>query len=452
MPAKLKLLFVDDDRFMRQSFVELIAAYDFQVQTANDGVEALEHLKDYPADIVITDIMMPNMDGLTLLDEIQHRYPGVFVIVVTGSNSIEDAVKAMKAGAYDYILKPFVFNSIICVIEGIVGLSQPSGRRDAGKKRSRMAPHLLNIVGQDPAMAALFEKIDDLANTNATVLITGETGTGKDLTARAIHDNSLRRSGPFVRVNCAALTETISNSELFGHEKGAFTGATATKAGYFEAADGGSLFLDEIGDISLATQAALLHSIESRTFQRVGGTKTIKANVRMICATNRNLAKQVEEKRFREDLFYRINVVALEIPPLRERVSDIPLLADHFLDKFNKKAKKNISGISNAAMEILMRHTWPGNIRELSNVIENAAIFCRGRKIVPADLQEVRRESAHKTIRLTLSSWSLIHVEETLIRGVLYETNGNLKMAAETLGIARGTLYSKMKRYGIEKS
>lgn len=452
MPHKIKLLFVDDDRFMRQSFIELISNYAYQIKTANDGMDALEQLEDYPADIVITDIMMPNMDGLSLLEEIQIRYPGIFVVVVTGSNRIEDAVKAMKAGAYDYILKPFVFNSIISVIEAIIGLSQASGRCYSGREKRRRGPHFLNIVGQDPAMIRLFERIDDLANTNATVLITGETGTGKDLTARAIHDNSLRKSGPFIRVNCAALTETISNSELFGHEKGAFTGAVATKVGYFEAAEGGSLFLDEIGDVSLTTQAALLHSIETRTFQRVGGTRTIKANVRMICATNRNLAKQVKEKRFREDLFYRINVVLLEIPPLRERVSDIPLLADYFLEKFNEKAKKNIIGISNGAMEILKQYAWPGNVRELSNVIENAAIFCRGRKIVPADIQEIRKESSHKTIRLTLSSWSLTHAEETLIRGVLYESKGNLKLAAETLGIARGTLYSKMKRYGIEKS
>lgn len=452
MPPRIKLLFVDDDRFMRQSFVELISRYDYQIMTANDGVDALEQLEVYPADIVITDIMMPNMDGLTLLEEIQVRYPGVFVVVVTGSSRIEDAVTAMKAGAYDYILKPFVFNSIISVIESVIGFSQASGGRHSAREQRRKGPHFLNIVGQDPSMKTLYERIDDLANTNATVLITGETGTGKDLTARAIHDNSLRKSGPFVRVNCAALTETISNSELFGHEKGAFTGAVAAKVGYFEAAEGGSLFLDEIGDVSLTTQAALLHSIETRTFQRVGGTRTIKANVRMICATNRNLSKQVEERRFREDLFYRINVVSLELPPLRERVSDIPLLAEYFLEKFNQKAKKNIVGISGAAMEVLKQYGWPGNVRELSNVIENAAIFCRGRKIVPADLQEIRKEASQKAIRLTLSSWSLNHAEETLIRGALYETQGNLKQAAETLGIARGTLYSKMKRYGIEKS
>ena len=242
MPPKIKLLFVDDDRFMRQSFVELISNYDYQIRTANDGVEALEELDDYPADIVITDIMMPNMDGLALLDEIQNRYPEIFVLVVTGSSRIEDAVKAMKAGAYDYILKPFVFNSIIPVIEGIINFSQDSGYSYSGRKRRRQGPHFLNIVGQDPAMTALFDRIDDLANTNATVLVTGETGTGKDLTARAIHDNSLRKSGPFIRVNCAVLTESISNSELFGHEKGAFTGAVATKVGYFEAAEGGSLF------------------------------------------------------------------------------------------------------------------------------------------------------------------------------------------------------------------
>ncbi|WP_373500528.1 sigma-54-dependent transcriptional regulator [Desulfococcus sp.] len=452
MTPRVKILFVDDDRFMRQSFVELIANYDYQIKTANDGLDALAHLQDYPADIVITDLMMPNMDGHALLEALQTSHPEVFVLVVTGSSNIEDAVKAMKSGAYDYILKPFVFNSIIAVIEGIIGFKNASGRAEPLRESRRNGLTFRNIVGQDPAMTELYERIDALATTNATVLITGETGTGKDLTAKAIHDNSLRKSGPFVRVNCAALTDTISNSEVFGHEKGAFTGAVTTKVGCFETAEGGSLFLDEIGDLSLTTQAALLQCIETRTFQRVGGARTIKANVRMICATNRNLAKLVEEKRFRAVLFDRINVVSLVLPPLRERVSDIPLLADHFLQQFNEKAKKNITGISNAATEILKQHVWPGNVRELANVIENAAIFCKGRKIVPADIQDIRREPSHKSIRLNLSSWSLDHAEETLIRGALYETRGNLKHAAETLGIARGTLYSKMKRYGIEKA
>lgn len=449
---RARILFVDDDRFMRQSFVELIANYDYQIKTANDGLDAMAHLQDYPADIVITDLLMPNMDGHALLDALQIRHPEVFVLVVTGSSNIEDAVKAMKSGAYDYILKPFVFNAIIAVIDGIIGFKNASDRRRSipGQRRNGLA--FQNIVGQDSSMTALYKRIEELSGTNATVLITGEAGTGKSLIARTIHDNSLRRSGPFFRVDCTALKETDSTCEWFGLEKAASRGAVTIKVGYIEAAEGGSLFLDEIGDLSLTTQAMLLRCMESRSFQRVGGAKTLKANVRVICATNRNLEKLVEEKRFDAMLLNRINVVRLELPPLRERASDIPLLADHFLRQFNEKAKKNIAGISRAAMEILKHHVWPGNVQELSDVIEHAAIFSRGRKIVPADIQEIRREPSRKSIRLTLSSWSLDQAEETLIRGVLHETRGNLKMAAQTLGIARGTLYSKMKRYGIEKA
>lgn len=452
MPPRAKILFVDDDRFMRQSFVELIANYDYQIKTANDGLDALTHLQDYPADIVITDLMMPNMDGHALLEAVQSRYPEVFVLVVTGSSNIEEAVRAMKAGAYDYILKPFVFNAIIAVIEGIIGFRNAADRRQPIRGRRRNGLAFPNIVGQDPSMTDLLKRIEELSGTNATVLITGEAGTGKSLVARTIHDQSLRKSGPFVRVDCAVPKASDGNSEWFGLEKPASNGAVKAKVGYFEAAGGGSLFLDEVGDLSLATQAALLHFMESRTFQRVGGARPLKANVRMICATNRNLEKLVEEKRFEAVLLNRINVVRLALPPLRERISDIPLLAEHFLQRFNEKAKKNIAGISRAAMEILKQHVWPGNVRELAGVIEHAAIFCRGRKIVPADIQEIRREPSHRSIRLTLSSWSLDQAEETLIRGVLHETRGNLKLAAETLGIARGTLYSKMKRYGIEKA
>lgn len=448
---RAKILFVDDDRFMRQSFVELIANYDYQIKTANDGLEALAHLQDYPADIVITDIMMPNMDGHALLKAIQSRHPEAFVLVVTGSSNIEDAVRAMKSGAYDYILKPFVFNAIIAVIEGIVGFRNASDRPPSIRGRRRNGFEFQNIVGQDPSMREVYKRIEELSGTNATVLVTGEAGTGKSMIARAIHDSSLRKSGPFIRVDCTALKASDSIREWFGLEKPASNGAVKAKLGYFEAAEGGSLFLDEVGDISLATQAALLHCMEARTFQRVGGARPLKVNARMICATNRNLLKLVEEKRFEEMLLNRINVVRLTLPPLRERVSDIPLLAEYFLKQFNEKAKRNISGISRTAMEILKNHVWPGNVQELANVIEHAAIFCRGKKIVPADIQEIRRESSHKSIRLTLSSWSLNQAEETLIRGALHETRGNLKLAAQTLGIARGTLYSKMKRYGIEK-
>ena len=452
MPTKIKLLFVDDDRFMRQSFVELILHYEYQIMTANDGRDALEKLENYPADIVITDIVMPSMDGLSLLREIQARHPNIFVVVVTHSSRIEEAVKCMRAGAYDYILKPFVFNSIISVIEGIISVGRLPENGRSRRNRRLGGSDFFGIVGKDQAMKAIYRQIDSLANTNANVLITGEAGTGKEITARAIHENSLRKSRPFVRVNCTAMTERIANRRLFGQETGAAPGPAAVEAGYVEAAEGGVLFLDAMGALPLTSQASLLQCIETRMFRRVGGTRSVKSNVRMFGATSRDLAKQAKEARFREDLLLRINVVSIHLPPLRDRLLDIPLLIDHFLEKFNARARRRISGIRDDALEILQQYPWPGNVRELANVIENAAIFCRGRQIVPADLKEIQRESSGKRIHLTLSSWSLDHAEEALIRGALYETRGNLKQAAKTLGIARGTLYSKMKRYGIERS
>lgn len=451
MSSKSKVLFVDDDRLMRKLFLRTISVSDvFIAETATDGMDALEKLEKFNADVVFTDIMMSNMDGLTLLEEIRVRYPDIFVVIVTSSDSIEDAVTAMKSGAYDYILKPFGFESIITVLETITGHKEISRERFT-KKDLRKGYRFENIVGQAPSMLEIFQRIEDVAQTNATVLITGETGTGKDLTAAAIHYKSHRKGGPFIKVNCAALTESLSNSELFGHEKGAFTGAISQKKGYFEIADGGTIFLDEIGDVPLPTQVTLLHSIESKTFQRVGSTKTLQSNIRITCATNKPLPQMVEEKRFREDLFYRINVVSINIPPLRERKSDIPVLADYFFKKYCTEIQKNIIGISNAAMKILNAYEWPGNVRELSNAIENAVIFCKSRKIVPANLMTIQDTVESKPFTLKLSSWSLPDAEATIIRKVLQETEGNLNQASKKLHIARGTLYSKMKKYGIKK-
>ena len=309
-----------------------------------------------------------------------------------------------------------------------------------------------NIIGLDPKMFKIFQKITGVAKTDATVLITGESGTGKELIAEAIHYKSTRRSNPLVEVNCAALTETLINSELFGHEKGAFTGAVTQKKGHFELADKGTIFLDEIGDIPALTQISLLRVLESGTFQRVGGTRTLKVDTRIICATNRNLLEAIKEKSFREDLYYRINVVSIHTPPLRERKSDISLLANHFLKKYCAKMKKDIPRISKAVMDIFHHYNWPGNVRELMNVIENAVIFCHGREIIPDNLpEELRKYSQTRDFTLSLSSRSLPLAEATLICKVLEETNWNLKKSAEELDIARGTLYSKMEKYGIEK-
>jgi len=423
------------------------------LETAPDGKEALKKLKTFPAEIVITDVKMPNMDGLTLLEEIRIRYPDIFVVILTAYGSIEDAVKAMKAEAYDYILKPFDFDVIRMMIEKITDHKAIIEKNIFPGKERRKGYRFENIIGQDPKMFEIFQKIMDVAETNATVLITGESGTGKELIADSIHFGSPRRSQPLIKVNCAALTETLINSELFGHEKGAFTGATAQKRGHFELADRGTIFLDEIGDIPLPTQISLLRVLESKTFQRVGGTTTLKVDTRVICATNKDLSHAVKEKLFREDLFYRINVVTIHMPPLRERKSDIPLLANQLLKKYCTETKKNIHRISKAAMNILIRYNWPGNVRELANIIENAVIFCKERELIPANLpKELRETTQKKGFTLGFSSRSLTLAEATTIHNVLEETNWNLKQAAKEMEIAPGTLYSKMKKYGIIRS
>lgn len=453
MISKTRLLFVDDEEAVRFFFREGLMNEALDIETASDGVEALTKLKTFRADIVITDARMPNMDGLLLLKEIKIRYPDIFVVMATGHGTIEDAVNAMKAGAYDYILKPFDFDAIRRVIEKITGHKSMLQKRFFGGSGQKKWSGFKNIIGQDAKMFSIFQKIIDVADTTATVLITGESGTGKELIAEAIHFGSSRSSEALIKVNCAAFTETLINSELFGHEKGAFTGAIAQKKGHFELADKGTIFLDEIGDIPIPTQISLMRILEQGTFQRVGGTHTVKVDIRVICATNKDLSYAVKENIFREDLFYRINVVPIYLPPLRERKADIPLLVNYFLKKYSAETEKNILGISRAAMDILYAYDWPGNIRELANTIENAVIFCKGREIIPADLPEKSGAASYtKKFDLKLSSSSLPLAEATIIRKVLEKTNWNLKRSAEELDIARGTLYSKMKKYGIEKA
>lgn len=452
LPVKLKLLFVDDENSIRDLFLRAMTGESLEIETASNGLEALNMLKTFKADIVITDMQMPEMDGMSLLKEVRKRYSNIFIIVITGYGSVEDAVTAIKAGAYDYILKPFDFTVIKLLIEKIASHKKILEKHSFDKKDRRRKFRFENIIGRHPSMFEIFRKIEDVARTDATVLVTGETGAGKELIAQAIHYRSRRKAAPFLELNCGAISESLVGSELFGHEKGAFTGAVSMKKGYFEMADKGTLFLDEIGDIPLPVQVSLLRLLEMGSFQRVGGTRAINVDVRIVCATNRPLAELVTENLFREDLFYRINVVPIHAPPLRERKSDIHLLADHLLKKYSVKTKKDISGISKPAMNILSRYQWPGNVRELTNIIENTVIFCKGREIIPDDLPEKLRESSQtKKFDLRLSSRALPYAEATLIRKVLEETDWNLKQAANSLNIARGTLYSKIKKYGIKK-
>lgn len=445
---KCRILYVDDEPAYGRLFRRAMEDDDrFSIRTAANGREALRILREYPAEVVLTDILMPHMGGLALLEEIKRNYPEIFVLILTGVDSTNNAVKAMKAGAYDYILKPLDIEMI---------------RRQLGKilehRRLLKEPppvgdefRFENMIGKDQIMFKLFEKIQQVAQSDATVLINGESGTGKELIAEAIHARSARSEKPFVRVNCAALTETLINSALFGHEKGAFTGATTRKPGFFEFASGGTIFLDEIGDIPVQTQVALLRVLEVGSFQRVGGNETIHVDVRVICATNKNLACSVKEKLFREDLYYRINVVSLMAPPLRERRTDILLLAAFFLELYNKKTGKQVAGFSKQTTAVLNNYHWPGNVRQLANCIEHAVVFCSGNQILPEHLSEELQAAENDDFTLTLHDSSLASAEKNLIQKVLEGKNWHLSQAAEALGIARGTLYSKMERYQIHK-
>ena len=454
MKTDTTILFVDDETAYQKAFVRAMRKEkQFQIVTASRGIEALQLLQTTPTDVVLTDIKMPEMDGLTLLKKIREKYPDIFVIVITGYGSVEDAVRAMKLGAYDYLQKPFDFDLIKMLLEKIVEHRRIIKASVVKPEDQRKRYRFENIIGQDRKMFKIYEMINAVAKTSASVLITGESGSGKELIAEAIHYRSHRRDKPFHQVNCAALTESIINSELFGHEKGAFTGADTQQIGMFEKANEGTLFLDEIGDIPLQTQVSLLRVLETGTFQRVGGTQTVQVNTRILCATNQDLSGAIQDKRFREDLFYRINVVSIDVPPLRERNLDIPLLAAYFMEKYSQENAKNIKGISKSAIKILNQYHWPGNVRELGNVIKHALIFCKTSKIQPINLPDnIKQAFQNKKFRLTLTSPSLPLAEAALIQKVLNENHWNLKQAAMELEIARGTLYSKIKKYKLKKT
>lgn len=449
MALRTRLLFVDEDKDIRHHFCENLQDDELLIQTVSHGWEALERLKKFPADIVM---LCMGGNGLKLIEEIQASAPGAFTVAVINSDGPEEAATAMSLGAYDHVLKPFDFVAVRALIRKINDHLRILEKASFAKNERRKKYRFENFIGQDPKMLDIYNKIDDIAVTHATVLLTGETGTGKELVAEAIHFRSARRSGPLIRINCAAFTETLINSELFGHEKGAFSGAVALRKGCFELADKGTVFLDEIGDISVATQVALLRVLDSGTFQRVGGVKTLNVDTRIICATHKDLLSEVKKNLFREDLFYRIHCISIHVPPLRGRKADIPLLAAYFLKRYAIQANKDISSLSGSAMEMLRRYDWPGNVRELAHVMEQVVVFSKKREITPDELPlNVREPHLLRSFALTLTSRSLPAAESALIRKVLEESHWNLKQAAEKLDIARGTLYGKIKKYGIQR-
>jgi two-component system, NtrC family, response regulator PilR len=460
---KGRLLVVDDERSMRELLAIVLGREGFEVVVAENGKQALAELERRPVDLLISDIHMPDMTGLEVLRTARTLNPDLAGIMVTAFASTETAIEALRMGAYDYIHKPFNVDELKIVVRGALERRQLK-RENVLLKRALQETHQFsNIIGRSETMVAVFELIETIAQTTSTVMVTGESGTGKELAARAIHFNSLRRDRPFVAVNCGALTETLLESELFGHVKGSFTGASSNKKGLIEVADKGTIFLDEIGEMSPLMQVKLLRVLQERTFRRVGGTEETPADIRIIAATNRDLAQMVAEGRFREDLYYRINVIPLHLPPLRERQEDISLLAHHFVERFAREMGKTVQGLANESLEVLRRYHWPGNIRELENAMERAVALERTPLILPSSLPPPMRAANGQAAAaepplptsddLPDSGFDLERhvrdIERRFITEALKRTDGVKVKAAELLGMSFRSFRYYAKKYGL---
>jgi DNA-binding NtrC family response regulator len=447
-PVRGSLLVVDDDIGVREAF-EAVLSKDYDLNFASQGPEALRILSTKDVHLVLLDIRMPGMDGIEVLRRIKELNEQTDVIVVTAVKSLKTAVEAIKLGAFDYVTKPFDIHEILALIKRV--LEKQELMKEVMYLRSEMewGHRFENLVGRNARMQEIYTLITRIADNNATVLLSGESGTGKEVLARAIHQQSNRGQRPFVAVNCAAIPAELLESELFGHEKGSFTGAIATKVGKFELATGGSLFLDEVGSMRLDLQAKILRALQEREIERVGGTRIIKIDVRVIAATNRDLKKAVEESTFREDLYYRLNVVPVTLPDLKDRQEDIPLLANHFMQKFAQESNSAIHELSKEAMAILLSYPWPGNVRELENVIERAVTLGRGPAIQPSDLPAHLAGGAGPVEKALVQEATLEDLERDYIRVILRRTKGHQIRAAAILGIDRRTLYRKIRRYNI---
>lgn len=449
------ILIVDDEKNIRSGLALAFQDEDWDTLEAENGEEAWKIINKKSVDLVITDLRMPVMSGFELLKKISSSYPTLPVIVLTGHGSIEDAVQAMHDGAIDFFTKPVDLDHLILTagkaLEHSNVLRQNQNLKNELTELKRKHGYG-RIIGKSAAVTRLMDTISQVAPTRASVLVTGESGTGKELVADALHELSGRSGKPFIKVHCASLSPTLLESELFGHEKGAFTGAVSQKKGRFELADGGSIFLDEIGEIDLSTQVKILRVLQERCFERVGGEETIKIDVRIIAATNRNLEEEIKKGTFREDLYYRLNVVHLEVPPLRERKEDIPLLVSSFIQTFNEEDGKSVEGFTPAARKLLLAYSWPGNIRELRNTVESCVVMARGKWIdeteLPADIRAASRQS-EVSLKLGVT---LEEAERQLIISTIDFCGGNKTKAAEVLGIGRKTLHRKLQEYNLEKS
>ena len=445
---KFNILVVDDEINIRRGLAMGLADEGYEVLEAGSGTEAVKILASKEVDLVITDLKMPEMTGDELLKHITANYKNIPVIILTGHGTIETAVQMMHDGAYDFMTKPLNLDHLFLIIKRALSNRQlilEHNELQAQVEKMKATSNM--IVGKSPKMRQIMETVEQVAGTRASILLTGESGTGKEVIADAIQALSDRRDKPFIKVHCAALAESLIESELFGHEKGAFTNAFTQKKGKFELADKGTIFLDEIGEINQNIQVKLLRIIQEREFERVGGTETIKVDVRIISATNKNLRQEVQKGTFREDLFYRLNVVNIEIPPLRERKEDILLMATAFMNRFAKENNKQITGMDSKVMAILYNHPWRGNIRELENCMENAVIMCRGNMIMVDDLPfAMRKETGDNFIKIKLGT-TMDNAEKTLIMATLDMCKGNKSKAAEVLAIGRKTLHRMLDEY-----
>src|SRR4051812_47647250 len=470
LPEKKQILVVDDEANLRRVLTAQLARDGYEVHAAEDGEEGLALLREHHIDLVITDLRMPRMDGMELLRQALRVDAELPVVMLTAHGTVDNAVEALKTGAFDYITKPFDQAEVRTIVRKALRTRDLADTEATREEAREGAGARFGIIGESDPILAVYAILERVADTPTTVLITGESGTGKELVARALHENSSRAERAFIKVNCAAIPKDLMESELFGYERGAFTGAVASKPGRFELASGGTLFLDEIAEIPVEMQVKLLRVLQESEFERVGGIKTIRVDVRLVAATNRDLKREIASGGFREDLFYRLNVVPMELPALRERVFDIPLLARHFVSKFNERLRKNVSGIEPDAMEKLVAYGWPGNIRELENVLERAILFCDTQQVRVIDLPGEVREGSGEGARGEKTPHTpeardnpaadglkeqvkaaMSRLERELIVRALDQTGGNVTHAARLLKISRKGLQLKMKELGLRE-
>jgi two-component system, NtrC family, response regulator AtoC len=466
LPERKQVLIVDDEPNLRKILSAQLTRDGYDVLTAEDGEQGLALLGEHHIDLVITDLKMPKVDGMTLLKRALVEEPELPVVLITAHGSIDTAVEALKSGAFDFVTKPFDKDEVRQIVAKALKTRELRGA-DATSTPTAQAARF-GIIGTSPSITDLYAILERVADTPTTVLITGESGTGKELVARALHEHSSRKGKPFIKVNCAAIPKELIESELFGYERGAFTGAVTSKPGRFELANGGTLFLDEIGEIPIEMQVKLLRALQESEFERVGGIKTIRVDVRLVAATNRELKKLIVAGSFREDLFYRLNVVPIHLPALRERTSDIPLLVEHFLARFNERLRKKVEGVEADATEQLTEYPWPGNIRELENVVERAVLFCDTQKVRAMDLPpEIRGIPAIANIPTPEADLqaalagegglkehvkvAMSRLEKELVSRALQQTSGNVTHAARLLKISRKGLQLKMKELGLRE-